>query len=113
MTSKPVFSFLLAAILAVAGDAAVGAGPACGLPGNPAPAQAAPDEVIVITDATRYVNVTSGDTVRFVVGRRAFSWRFEPGAANVEPFDLRRIAPHGVLNHAISTYVADDPLYRG
>jgi hypothetical protein len=81
--------------------------------GNAAPAQAAADQVIVITDATRHVNVTGGQTVRFVVGERTFTWCFQNGSAHVIPFDLQAIAPQGLLNHRITTYVADNPLYSG
>jgi hypothetical protein len=81
--------------------------------GDAAPAQAAADRVIVITAATRYVNVTGGQTVRFVVGDRSFTWCFQNGNAHVIPFDLQMIAPQGLLNHRITTYVADNPLYLG
>ena len=76
--------------------------------GNAAPAQAAVDQVIVLTDATRYVNVTGGQAVRFVVGDRSFNWCFQDGSAHVVPFDLQKIAPQGVLTHQVTTYVADD-----
>ena len=79
--------------------------------GNAAPAQARADQVIVLTDATRFVNVTGGQTVRFVVGERSFAWTFENGTVHVALFDLARIAPKGVLNHCVTAYVADDPLY--
>jgi hypothetical protein len=75
--------------------------------------QAAADQVIVITDATRHVNVTGGQTVRFVVGDRTFTWCFQNGSAHVIPFDLQTIAPQGLLHHAVTTYVADNPLYSG
>jgi hypothetical protein len=82
------------------------------LRGQAAPAQAAVDQVIVVTDATRHVNVTGGSTVRFVVGDQSFNWNFQHGTAEVVPFDLEKIAPKGVLNHPVSTYVSTDPLYR-
>ena len=70
------------------------------------------DQVIVVSEATRHVNVTGGQTVRFVVGDQSFTWSFQNGTANVVPFDLQQIAPKGALNHAVTTYVADNPLYR-
>jgi len=79
--------------------------------GNAAPAQAKPDRVIVLTDATRYINVTGGQTVRFVAGDRSFAWTFENGSAHLAPFDLERIVPKDVLHHRVTAYVADNPLY--
>lgn len=79
--------------------------------GEPAPQQARADQVVVVTDATRYVNVTGGSTVRFVVGERSFTWSFQTGSVEVAPFDLARIAPQGLLNHRVTAYVADNPLY--
>lgn len=109
MTSKLLLPVLLATTL-VAGAAGAADQPAA-FRGNAAPAQAAADQVIVITDATRHVNVTGGQTVRFVVGDRAFTWCFQNGTAHVIPFDLQTIAPQGLLNHRVTTYVADNPLY--
>lgn len=80
--------------------------------GNAVSNQATADRVIVVTEATRHVNVTGGQTVRFVVGGQSFTWSFQNGTANVIPFDLQQIAPQGVLNHAVTTYVADNPLYK-
>lgn len=82
------------------------------LRGIAAPAQAAVNQVIVLTDATRHVNVASGSTVRFVIGDRSFNWTFDNGTAHVVPFDLQRIAPQGTLNHPVTTYVSDSPLYQ-
>lgn len=80
--------------------------------GNAVPNQAAADQVVVVTAATRHVNVTGGSTVRFVVGGQSFTWSFQNGTANVVPFDLQLIAPKGLLNHAVTTYVADNPIYK-
>ncbi len=81
--------------------------------GNVAPAGAIVDQVIVITEATRHVNVVGGSTVRFVVGDHSFSWSFQNGSAHVTPFDLATVAPQGLLNHAVTAYVSDNPLYQG
>lgn len=110
MNTKLLLSALFASTLA-AGAAAAADQPASFL-GNPAPAQAAVDQVIVVKDGTRFVNVTGGQTVRFVVGDKSFTWTFENGTAHVVPFDLEKIAPQGVLSHRVTTYVADNPLYR-
>jgi hypothetical protein len=79
--------------------------------GSVAPASASAEQVIVITDATRHVNVAGGATVRFVVGDQSFTWTFQNGTAHVTPFDLQEVAPKGVLAHPVKTYVSDNQLY--
>jgi hypothetical protein len=81
--------------------------------GNAVSAGIAVDQVIVVTDATRYVNVVGGSTVRFVVGEQSFTWSFQNGSAHVLPFDLATIAPQGLLKHPVTAYVSDNPLYQG
>lgn len=79
--------------------------------GDPAPAEAA-TETRVLGPDTRAVNVTGGDTVKFVSGSKEFAWVFNV-ASNVRAFDLQRIAPPGVLDHPVMVYVAPDPRYIG
>lgn len=110
MTNKLLLSLLIATTLGAAASAGAAQQPAS-FRGNAAAPQAAVDRVIVLTDATRYVNVTGGQTVRFVVGERSFTWNFQNGSAHVVPFDLEDIAPQGVLGHPVTAYVADNPLY--
>jgi hypothetical protein len=112
MNTKLLLPVLTAMTLAAAGTTALAAAQPFDFRGNAAPAQAAVDQVIVITDATRHVNVTGGSTVRFVVGERSFSWSFQNGSAHVIPFDLELIAPKGLLNHPVTAYVSDNPLYQ-
>jgi hypothetical protein len=114
MNTKLALSILIATAAATVADAST-ACPArqpVSYLGNPAPAQAGADKVIVITDKTTFVNVTGGSTVQFIVGERSFKWNFENGVAHVMPFDLQRIAPKGLLDHAIKVYVSEDPLYQ-
>jgi hypothetical protein len=77
--------------------------------GQPAPPSAA-TRTIAITPATRWVNVTSGDTVNFVVDGKAFAWSFMV-APTVATFDLNQVAPPGVLGRELRVYVAPDPRY--
>jgi hypothetical protein len=77
--------------------------------GQSAPPAAA-ERTIVITPATRYVNVEGGQTVNFVVGDRQFAWSFNV-ARTVHSFDLNEVAPPGMLNHAVRAYVTPDPKY--
>lgn len=65
---------------------------------------------IALTPATRSIDVTSGDTVRFVMGEHAFAWQFQV-SPNVATFALNQIAPPGWLSHTIPVYVAPNPLY--
>jgi type IV pilus biogenesis protein CpaD/CtpE len=112
MNTKLLLPVLTALTLAATGTAALAAAQPADFRGSAAPAQAKADQVIVITDATRHVNVTGGSTVRFVVGERSFSWSFQNGSAHVLPFDLQLIAPQGLLNHRVTAYVSDNPLYQ-
>ena len=79
--------------------------------GDPAPLTEA-TETIVIRPNTKWVNVTGGDTVRFVVGDKSFAWRFNV-ASGISSFDLNRVAPPGILAHHVEAYVAPDPRYLG
>jgi len=65
---------------------------------------------ITITPATRWVSITSGDTVRFVAGDRTFAWNFQV-SPNVATFDLNQVAPPGMLARRIPVYVTPNPLY--
>jgi type IV pilus biogenesis protein CpaD/CtpE len=112
MHTKLLLPVLTAMTLAAASTAALAGALQSDLRGKAVPAQAAVDQVIVITEATRHINVTGGSTVRFVVGERSFSWNFQNGSAHVVPFDLQAIAPEGLLNHPVTAYVSDNPLYQ-
>lgn len=79
--------------------------------GDPAPLSAA-TRTIVITPATRHVNVTGGEIVRFVAGDKAFAWNFD-GQPSAGAFALNLTAPPGVLDHEVMAYVAPNPLYIG
>ena len=79
--------------------------------GDPAPPEAA-QYTIAITPSTRWVNVTGGDIVRFDVGGKSFAWSFT-GAGSVSSFDLKRVAPPGLLDRSIMAYIAPDPRYIG
>jgi hypothetical protein len=107
-----LLSLVTAMTLAAASTAALAGAQQTDFRGTAVPAQAVVDQVIVVTDATRHVNITGGSTVRFVVGGRSFNWCFQNGSAQVLPFDLQQIAPQGVLTHSVTAYVSDNPLYR-
>jgi hypothetical protein len=69
----------------------------------------AASRTITIGPQTRYVNVAYGDTVRFVVDGHAFGYKFD-GAWEVTSFDLRQVAPAGLLDHRVEAYIAPDDL---
>jgi hypothetical protein len=77
-----------------------------GTPGADAPGL----PTVTITPATRWVNVTGGETVRFVSGTRSFTWNFQVGVT-VTRFDLNQVAPPGMLERPVMVYVAPNPLY--
>jgi hypothetical protein len=110
MKTKLLLSVLMTATFATSGIAAAAPQPISFL-GTAAPQNAAVDKVIVITAATRYVNVVGGSTVRFVVGDQSFTWTFQNGNGQVAPFDLARVAPAGLLKQPVTAYVSNDPSY--
>ena len=79
--------------------------------GDPAPVSAA-TRTIVIAPATKYVNVTGGETIKFIAGDKAFAWNFD-GTPYPPSFALNLVAPPGVLDHQVTAYVAPNPLYLG
>lgn len=79
--------------------------------GDPAPPEAATQTIVIAPD-TRWVNVTGGDTVQFIVGDKAFAWSFS-GPQSVSSFALNQVAPPGILNREVVAYVAPDPRYIG
>ena len=85
--------------------------PRIDLLGTSAP-EAAATRTIAIGPGTRYVNVTGGDIVRFVVGDKVFTWNFLL-PIGLSSFELNRVAPAGLLDHTVIAYVAPDPRYMG
>lgn len=79
--------------------------------GDPAPVEGATVTIEIKPD-TRWVNVTGGDTVKFVAGDKAFAWAFNVGTS-ISSFELGRVAPPGILTHSVRAYVAPDPRYIG
>lgn len=111
MKTKLLLPLVTAMTLAAAGTAFAGVTQEQ-VRGAAVPTQTPADRVIVVDGNTRHVNVVGGSTVRFVVGNQSFTWNFQNGTANVIPFDLQLIAPKGLLDHAVTTYVSENPLYK-
>jgi hypothetical protein len=104
MSSK----FILTAAMLLATSLAIAA-PRADLLGTPAPSFAA-GRTIVLSDNTRYVNVKSGEIVRFMVDGKAFTWNFN-GPQDISSGHLNRVTPGGFLNHNVNVYVAPSPWY--
>jgi hypothetical protein len=83
--------------------------PRADLLGGPVPPYAAMRSV-AITPATKWVNVTGGETVNFIVDDKTFAWSFNV-AQTVFAFPLNQIAPPGVLGREVMVYVDPDPRY--
>ena len=66
--------------------------------------------MIRIGAGTRHVNVVGGETIRFEVDGRYFSWSFS-GPLSVTSFSLLLIAPPGMLDHDVIVYIASNPNY--
>jgi hypothetical protein len=111
MKRKSPFAGLAILLLVSACMTPVGSSPALELLGAPAPEDLA-RRTIPISPDTKWVNVTGGETIRFVVGDKSFAWYFN-GIESASPFDLRRTAPPGVLDREVLAYVAPNPLYFG
>ncbi len=110
---KSMFSVLLVTIFAAA--AMVSAGELPLFHGEPGSDQSF-DRVITVKPDAKWVNVMSGETVKFVDATtgKSFVWRFD--IPNLATFDLAAVAPRGVLSHdRLTVYVAqnvrntDDP----
>jgi hypothetical protein len=69
------------------------------------------DREINVTSATKWVNVQGGETVRFNVDGKKFTWHFD--TFNDQSFDFSKIAPKDIHMPGIRVYVAGDPLFRG
>jgi uncharacterized protein YceK len=83
--------------------------PRTDLLGDPAPTAGAMRSV-TITPNTRWVNVTGGETVNFVVDDKSFAWSFNV-SQTVSSFALNQIAPPGLLGREVRVYVDPDPRY--
>jgi hypothetical protein len=112
-TKRPSSSSLMVAVLTASLVACANQNQASrvDLYGQSAPVAAA-ERTIVITPATKYVNVEGGQIVKFVADGKEFAWNFNT-AATIHSFDLNAVAPAGALNHLVRAYISPDPKYIG
>ena len=99
------------AVVLLSACAHFNAEPPLSLLGDPAPDTAAAQTIEIRPD-TKWVNVTGGDIVKFVVGQKSFAWAFNVGTG-VSRFDLSRVAPPGMLERPVFVYLEPDPRYIG
>jgi hypothetical protein len=111
MKTKSLVTAAMTLALVLPALSSIAAAPRLDLLGDPALTTAA-GRTIAITPDTKYVNVQGGEVVRFDVGGHSFAWSFD-GPVNSMAFDLARVAPSGMLDHAVTAYVSPNPLYIG
>lgn len=107
-----LLSLTLAATMAVSNAHALGLTGTSADYGAPAAASAPVAQRIVLTAATKSVNVNNGDTVEFVIDGKTFRWHFDT-FNNETNFKLAKIAPAGIAADGITVYVGPNPTYRG
>lgn len=104
-----------AALLIVSAAIAIGAnaGPTgeAGDFGAPV-ANTAAERTIVVKPTTRYVNVTDGETVKFAVDGKEFSWHFSTWPTSNQ-VALEKLAPKDTLASGVTVYVERNPRYYG
>jgi hypothetical protein len=66
-------------------------------------------KTVVLSDSTKYFNVTNGDVVKVVHNDREIVWRFDGIKDN---FNLQEILPAEMVNHRITVYVSHDGDYQ-
>ena len=65
------------------------------------------DRTVTLTDGAKHLNVLRNETVRSIVARKSFTWRFDTFGTPV--FKLGEIAPQAAAAKDILVYVAEDP----
>jgi hypothetical protein len=79
--------------------------------GEPA-AEGSHARVLKLKPGAKHFNVTNGETIKFDVDGKCFTWTVRT-FAHQGLFKLSDIAPEGVRADGVTVYVADDPLYYG
>lgn len=75
-------------------------------------ASEAATRVIAIEPGTAVVNVDRGETIKFIVGDKSFTWNFT-GPSTISEISLNDIAPSGTLSHPVKAYIKRIPIYDG
>jgi len=77
--------------------------------GQPAAAGSA-QRTVEVNAGTKKVQVTNGETIKFVVNGQPFTWKFDLYHQE-GVLDLATIAPQDIRADGVKVYVAEDPLY--
>ena len=64
--------------------------------------------VVKIDSGTKYLNVTRLETVRFDLGSKSVTWKFD--TLGTAPFSLAKVIPGA---EGVTVYVAENPAYTG
>lgn len=70
------------------------------------------ERTVVVGPETRYINVERGDLVKFVVGDKSFSWKFN-APTTISEVNMSEVAPAGMLNHEVKAYIKHIPVFDG
>lgn len=105
---RNVFSTLILSLALAAGTAHAANASDYGIAANATSAA----RQIELRPGSGSVNVTNGETVRFVVGNESFVWHFAT-LRDETNFELAEIAPKGWPLPGVRVYVASNPIYRG
>jgi hypothetical protein len=108
---KPLFvaSLALSSLLLASGADAAGPNGTKSDYGSAVPAESA-DYAVKINASTKWINVNNGDTVRFSVNGKDFTWHFDT-YKNHSIVKLASIAPADTDTGAVKVFVAMNPLY--
>ncbi|WP_020653706.1 CzcE family metal-binding protein [Massilia niastensis] len=101
---------ILSAVLASAASAAGMTGTSADY--GRAVADASYDRVVTIKPGMKYANITDGETVKFEIDGKSFTWSVHT-YPNQNSFQLSRIAPADIDASGVTVYVAPNPLYIG
>lgn len=109
----PIGSIAIMGLLAFTASAIAEHGSINSALGTPLHGQAVGvDRSIPLDSGTRWVNVTGGEKVRFVLGGQSFDWLFDTHLST-PVFDLSDIAPKGFIDRSLKVYVSPDPSSMG
>ncbi|NML59846.1 CzcE family metal-binding protein [Massilia sp. RP-1-19] len=73
-------------------------------------ANTAAERTIEIKPKTKHVNVVDGETVKFAVDGKEFSWHFRTWPSTNQ-FALEKIAPRDTQANGVTVHVARNPTY--
>jgi hypothetical protein len=108
---KPSFAagLVLSSLLLASGADAAGPTGTKSDYGSAVPAESA-DYAVKVDASTKWINVNNGDTVRFSVNGKEFTWHFET-YKNHSIVKLADIAPADTDAGPVKVFVAMNPLY--